>query len=123
MPEIIALVGSILTVIIVLFAFIFYILMLASSFPQIALTDTGLQYQSFLNHGIIEWNEVSYVTTSKGLFKTKVIVIQRNGAHLLKPKGLFYNFLQGIQFGIYEPVIAIKGKEEGIENKIRENKK
>lgn len=63
------------------------------------------------------------MTRTRGLFKTKVIVINRDGVTLLKPKGLFYNLIQGIQFGIHEPVIALWENGDGIEERIREKKK
>jgi len=99
------------------------IFIFVSTFPEVILTDTGFLYRSILNHGIITWDEVVGVVTTKGLLRIKVIVIHRNGSSLLRPKGLFFNFIQGIQLGVYEPVIALWGKTEELENTIKVKKK
>jgi hypothetical protein len=105
-----------------LFAIVLFTMEIASYFPELIITDTGIEYRSVFNRGFVRWEEVASVAKTKGLIRLNVIVIKREGAWLLKPKGLFFNFLQGIQLGLNQSVIPLLENAEEIENIVRGKK-
>jgi hypothetical protein len=90
---------------------VIYGLIWLNFFPRISLIPTGLSVKGLWSQTTIDWDEILFVKDLKWI-SGKKFVIDRKGAWLLRPKGLFiyYFFPFGFQ-GFYPVILFLKDAE------------
>jgi hypothetical protein len=86
---------------------------LLTMFPRIKIIDTGISYKYlYFFNKTIAWKEISSIIELKFPKGYSALILSRNGFFLLN--GLFLNWLYGVLFRLYKPILLISG---GLEDK------
>jgi hypothetical protein len=110
-----------LLIIITIFSVLFLALVLLSLYPIITLTPQGFEYRTVFSRGVIHPDEVLLFSSPKLIKSIRVLVIQRNGATLLSPKGLLIQVIHGILLGFNKPVFILWGDARELEMQFKKS--